>query len=80
MDNKPGKTQIKREINKVFLRDLIKVFAFPTLINKFLMFYFGINYSLTPGEGYGYGLVATIVFLFINVGFFLWKYRHIQDP
>lgn len=62
------------------LKDFIGVFLFPTLLNKVFMLYFGINYANNPGEGYGYGLVATIVFLFFTVSRFIWKYRHIEDP
>lgn len=62
------------------LKDFVKVLVVPLIINKFLMFYFGIHYSNYPGEGYGYGLTATVIFLFITVGRFLWKYRNVQDP
>lgn len=62
------------------LADFLKVFLIPMLINKIFMMYFGLNYSSYPGEGYGYGLVATIIFLFFTVGRFLWKYKDIEDP
>jgi len=62
------------------IRDFIKVFIFPVLINKFFMFYFGINYALHPDEGYGYGLAASILFLLFTVARFLWKYRNVEDP
>jgi hypothetical protein len=60
------------ETNKPFLKDLLKVFLVPTLINKLFMLYFGLNYTEHPGEGYGYGLVASIGFLLFTVGKFLW--------
>jgi len=63
-----------------FLKDLIRVFLLPTLINKALMLYFGLNYVEFPGEGYGYGLVATILILAFTMISFLWKYRDVQDP
>lgn len=44
------------------------------------MLYFGLNYSNHPGEGYGYGLAATLLFLGFTIGRFLWKYKDIQDP
>lgn len=62
------------------LKDFIKVLLVPLLINKFFMLYFGIHYSNYPGDGYGYGLMVTICFLFFTIGRFLWKYRNIQDP
>lgn len=66
--------------SKKVLADFLKVFLVPLLINKLFMLYFGLNYADNPGEGYGYGLVATILFLLFTVGRFLWKYRHIEDP
>ena len=66
--------------NNSVIKDFIGVFLVPTLLNKCFMLYFGLNYSNYPGDGYGYGLVATILFLLFTVGRFIWKYRHIEDP
>ena len=63
-----------------FLKDALRVFLVPMIINKILMVYFGTQYSAFPGEGYGYGLVATILFLLFTMGHFLWKYRNEDDP
>ncbi len=63
-----------------FLRDFLSVFLGPTLINTAFMLYFGLNYSDSSGEGYGYGLVATILFFLFTVGRFLWKYKDVEDP
>ena len=65
--------------NKTFI-DFLKVFIGPVLINKAFMLYFGLNYSMYPGEGYGYGLVFTILFFLIMSARFIWKYRNIEDP
>ncbi len=62
------------------MKDFLKVFLIPLLINKMFMMYFGLQYSNYPGEGYGYGLCATFVFLAFTIGRFIWKYRHIDDP
>ena len=62
------------------LKDFLKVFLVPTIFNKLFMLYFGLNYSEHPGEGYGYGLVATVLFLLITVGSFIWKDRNVEDP
>jgi hypothetical protein len=65
--------------NKTF-KDFLKVFVMPLLVNKIFMLYFGLNYANNPGEGYGYGLTATILFLLATCVHFVWKYRHIEDP
>lgn len=62
------------------LKDFLIVFLVPTLANKVFMLYFGLHYAEHPGEGYGYGLAATIAFLLFTMGRFLWKYRGIEDP
>jgi len=62
------------------LKDFLVVFLGPTIVNKVFMVYFGLQYANYPGDGYGYGLVATIIILFLTMGRLIWKYRHIQDP
>jgi hypothetical protein len=64
---------------KLDLKDLIIAFLFPTLIGKSLMLYFGLNYSNEPGEGYGVGLVLSILFTCAMAGRFIWKYRNYED-
>lgn len=65
--------------NKVF-KDFLKVFILPLFVNKAFMLYFGLNYSMYPGDGYGYGLVATIIFFIVTCGRLIWKYRNVEDP
>lgn len=62
--------------SKKALFDLIRAFLMPTLFGKSLVLYFGLNYSESPGDGYGYGLVAAIGFTLFMLGLFLWKYRN----
>lgn len=73
-NNSPGNNS-----NKV-MWDFLKVLLGPLLINKFFMMYFGLQYSQYPDQGYGYGLIATVIILFVTVGSFIWKYRNIEDP
>ena len=83
MTELPGSSDSKEHSNadsKKILKDFLKVFLVPVLINKMFMMYFGLNYSNYPGEGYGYGLLATFAFLLFTVGRFIWKYRDIDDP
>jgi hypothetical protein len=83
MSESPESSDQEKQPNtdsKRILKDFLKVFLVPVLINKMFMMYFGLNYSNYPGEGYGYGLLATFAFLFVTVGRFIWKYRDIDDP
>lgn len=61
------------------LGQFIRAFLLPTLIGKLFILYFGLNYSEYPGEGYGIGLVISILFTVMMLGLFLWKYRHSED-
>lgn len=65
--------------NTVF-RDFMKTFLVPVLLNKAFMIYFGLNYSQYPGEGYGYGLIVSILFFVASCARFVWKYRDNEDP
>jgi len=64
---------------KTILKDFILAFLVPTLVNKMFMLYFGLNYSEFPGEGYGYGLVASLLFLVFSLVRLVWKYRNVED-
>jgi hypothetical protein len=66
--------------NQAVLQDFLRAFLLPLLINKGFMLYFGLNYASNPGDGYGYGLTATIIFMILTLGRFLWKYKDIEDP
>lgn len=80
LKQEPKTPQEKSEESRRVLKDFLKVFLVPTLINKFFMIYFGLNYSNSPGEGYGYGLAGTILFLIFTMARFVWKYKDIEDP
>lgn len=62
------------------LKDFLKAFLVPVLINKAFMMYFGLKYVDNPGEGYGYWFALTVVILFGALARFFWKYRNIEDP
>ena len=70
---------MNNETQQSRFKDFILTFIIPTLINKAFMLYFGLNYSSYPGEGYGYGLFATIIFLTFMIGRFIWKYKDVED-
>lgn len=61
-------------------KDFLRAFLLPTILNKILMLYFGLNYVEHPGEGFGYGLAASILFLLFTIGRFLWMYKDVEDP
>ena len=58
---------------------MLMAFLFPTLVGKILVLCFGAAYALYPGEGYGYGLAASLTFTLCMVARFLWKYRHYSE-
>ena len=51
----------------------LRVFLLPTLLLKTLLFYFGIQYSKYPGEGYGWGMLIVVVISVVNISIFLWQ-------
>jgi len=55
------------------LKKYLKIFLVPTLITKSCIFYFGLQYSMYPGEGYGYGLIAAITFTLSSFAYFIWS-------
>lgn len=50
-----------------------RAFALPTLVLKVFLLYFGLNYSMSPGRGYGYGLAVTLVLSVLNFGYFIYS-------
>ena len=66
-------------MKQTVLKDFLRSFLVPTLIGKSFVLYFGINYSLYPGDGYGYGLAAAITFMVVSLGLFVWKYRNHEE-
>ena len=51
----------------------------PTLIGKTGVMFFGLNYSQYPGEGYGYGLVASILLTVFTLFRLVQKYKGRED-
>ena len=64
---------------KIEIRDLIQSFLMPTIVGKSLVYYFGLNYSSYPDEGYGYGLALSIAFTVFMLLRFVWKYRDYEE-
>ncbi|OFZ31242.1 MAG: hypothetical protein A2622_01190 [Bdellovibrionales bacterium RIFCSPHIGHO2_01_FULL_40_29] len=61
------------------LKTLIRTFLMPTFVGKAFVIYFGLHYSMYPGEGYGYGLVGSLAFTLISLVRFAWKYRNQEE-
>ncbi|MBC7466331.1 MAG: hypothetical protein H7256_10095 [Bdellovibrio sp.] len=74
-----SETEIEFKKSKTTMKAFLRSFLMPTLIGKSLVLYFGINYSLSPDEGYGYGLAASIAFTFCSLVLFAWKYRNHEE-
>lgn len=54
--------------------NFVVTFFCPTVLTKILILYFGLNYAEHPGEGYGYGLVASICFTLFMFARFIYTY------
>jgi hypothetical protein len=57
------------------LSGLIKFMFFSTAVNKCFLFYFGINYSRYPGHGYGWGLLASVLYMLGSAGYLIYRFR-----
>ena len=64
---------------KLRIVDLLVPFLLPTIVGKTLILYFGLNYSDYPGEGYGIGLVCSILFTVGMLASFVWRFRNYED-
>lgn len=58
----------------------LRVALVPMLVTKAFILYFGINYSLYPGEGYGYGLAFFCAFTVGSCLLFIWKQTRPKKP
>lgn len=61
---------------KVPLWRIIFILVMQLIVMKTVILLFGARYAEFPGEGYGYGLAASVITTLIMVGFFVWKYRN----
>jgi hypothetical protein len=77
-DDLSSKDRVDAKAKKT-LKDFIRSFLMPTLVGKTLVLYFGINYSMSPDEGYGYGLAASIAFTVVGLLALIWKYRDQEE-
>lgn len=57
----------------------IRIFFVPTIMIKAGIMYFGLNYSMYPGEGYGYGLATCIALTMMNFAYFIWTFRNYSE-
>lgn len=63
-----------------FIRYL-RTFLVPTFILKTAILYCGIHYASYPGEGYGWGLIFSILLSLCNFGLFIYKnWEEEEDP
>lgn len=53
----------------------VRTFFVPMLVTKAFILYFGLNYSMYPGEGYGYGLVISLCVTLFSFAFLIWSHR-----
>lgn len=79
MESTESDSKMQEQTSQKNLKRFLIAFLMPTLIGKSLVVYFGLNYSEFPGEGYGYGLAASMSFTVFMLLRFIWVYRHVQD-
>lgn len=60
---------------KLQIKNLLLPFIVPTILGKTLILYFGLHYADYPGEGYGFGLAAAILFTTFSLARFAWKFK-----
>lgn len=60
--------------HKKIILNFVAAFVVPTILGKVLILYFGLNYAQHPGEGYGYGLAASVLFTVFMLSRFVYKY------
>ncbi|MBX3019500.1 MAG: hypothetical protein KF767_16555 [Bdellovibrionaceae bacterium] len=68
-----------KAVNPILV-DFVRSLLMPMLVGKTMIYFFGLQYSQYPGEGWGYGLAFSILFTVGGLLRFIWKYRHVQDP
>lgn len=61
------------------LATFIPTFLVPLIFTKTALLYFGINWGNHPGQGYGYGFFASIVFAVSTFSYFLWRNRKYKE-
>lgn len=65
--------------DKKALIAFLRAFILPTLAGKVAILYFGLNYSKYPGEGYGYGLAASLLFMLTMLSTLVYKFWNVED-
>ena len=51
----------------------VRMLFVPTIFTKTLIMFFGLNYAMYPGEGYGYGLASAICLSVFTFSYFVWS-------
>ena len=72
-------TKEAKKKQSIQIGDMLKSFCMPMIVGKTLVLYFGPNYSMYPGEGFGYGLIAAILLTLYGLFKFLWKYKDQEE-
>lgn len=56
---------------------LIRLFI-TMVITKTALLFAGSYYSSFPGEGYGYWLIAAVVYTLVSLGYLVWSHRNLD--
>lgn len=76
LSSEPSSTAVRPQ---GLLIGYIRTFLVPMLVTKSFMLYFGLNYAMYPGEGYGWGLLASVSATLGSFAYFVWKNRFETD-
>lgn len=74
-----SKTSAAKKSDPIPLAKFMIAFLMPTLIGKSFILFFGLNYSQYPDEGYGWGLIAAIVFTVGSLLRLAIRFHNVED-
>jgi hypothetical protein len=58
----------------------VRALIMPTIVIKAFVMFFGLNYSMYPGEGYGYGLALALFASVANISYFIYSQSRKKRP
>lgn len=76
----PGAQPKKKKTNAEMAPwGFLRAMLLSALFTKPSLYFFGVQYTNNPGEGYGIGLIATVLITFGSYAYLIRKYWHMKD-